>query len=1767
MDAESQQSQAESELKRRLNHLKLMLKINNEMVSQLDLQGLLRVITSSIREVVKCDTVGVGLFDPESGQLRTFANVVPPEHPLREKGTPIPLEGNPAGLAFTSGQPVFVDKPEFGRFPSELIKQLHQDGYRSGGAVPLIAQGRKLGILGVSSKRENAFSDDDKELLCQVANQVALAVDNAINFESARATGIELKRRLDHLRLMLKITTAVVSQLDLREVLKVVSSSIREVMGNDIVGVSLFDQESGKLRAFATDFPSDITFKEEAYQIPLEDTLPGLAFISGEPVFVDKPDLERYTSDYDRMAYEYGYRSGGNIPLIAQGRKLGILGFASKRENAFSNEDKELLLQIANQVAIAVDNALNYERAREAERELARRLEHLQLMLKITNAVVSQLDLQELLQIITTSIRQVMGSDIGGVALFDHDSGQLRSFATDVPLGHLLDEKGLSIQLEGGPAGLAFTSGRPVFLDKPDLARFPSDLYTRMVEDGYKSSGRIPLILQGRKLGILAVDSKRENAFSNDDKELLCQVANQVAIAVSNALNFERAREAEQQAKRQSERLQLLLEINNAVVSTLDLRELLKVISLCLRQAIPHDAALLTLHDPESRRLRLQALDLQMFGQVPFEEGVLISIEDTPEGQAITSRRPVLVTPVIDFTRFSSPWVRRAYDNGVRSGCAVPLISHDRTLGALSIVSLRENAFTEDDAELLNQCASQIAISVENALNFGRARKAEQRAERELERSQLLLEINNAVVSHLDLKELVKTVSASLRDIIPHDSAGIALYEPELNQLREYTNVSYIDLNAFRVGDTIPLEGTPAGQVFLTGQPLLIRRPNQEKYPADRYSQLPVEDSPKSACLAPLISHGRNLGVAGVSSTQIEKFTEEDLELFSQIASQIAIAVENAINFERAREAEKEIRRHYDQLRLMLEINNAVVTRLDLRELIHVTASCLREVLHHEIAGLSLYDPLTNQLRAYAYDFPDKQFVIAEGTPIPLEGSIGGMAFTSGRAVFFNHPRSEGIVSDFNKRMVQMGVKSGGCVPLIVHGRKLGVLGVASLREDAFPEDHQELLAQVSSQIAIAVDNALNFELARTAEEQAKRQSERLQLLLEINNAVVSDLDLRNLIKTISSSLCKVSSHDIVALALYDPEIDRLHAYVTDRPNNQPYFEEGQALPLEGSVVGLAFSTGQPVFTDHPNEERFNSDFSKQFREAGFQSVGCVPLLAKGRKLGVLGVASKREHALSVEDKELLVQVANQVSIAVDNALNFERALKAEQEVKRQLEREHLMLEINNAVVSHLSLRELMRVISSCLREVLHPDITGISLYDPETNQFRAYQFDLPNNLPAIEEGTPMPIEGTFGGLAYISGRPVFMSRPDPEKLSHEFDRRLIDAGIRSGGVVPLIAHDRKLGFLGVGSFREAAFSESDQELLGHIANQIAIAVENALAYQEIETLKNKLASEKLYLEDEIRTEHNFEELIGETKAFKRILKQVETVAPTGSTVLIRGETGTGKELLARAIHNLSERRDRTLVKINCAAIPMGLLESELFGHEKGAFTGAISQRIGRFELANRGTLFLDEVGDIPLELQPKLLRVLQEQEFERLGSTRTQRVDVRLIAATNSDLEQMVADKKYRSDLYYRLNVFPITIPPLRERRADIPALARFFTQKYARRLKKRIEAIPAEAMAAFTNYHWPGNVRELEHFIERAVVLTQGTDLEVSLSDIKPAAQVNQTPISTLEAAEREHILRALEDSDWIVGGPNGAAARLGMKRTTLQSRMRKMGLERRQ
>jgi formate hydrogenlyase transcriptional activator len=462
----------------------------------------------------------------------------------------------------------------------------------------------------------------------------------------------------------------------------------------------------------------------------------------------------------------------------------------------------------------------------------------------------------------------------------------------------------------------------------------------------------------------------------------------------------------------------------------------------------------------------------------------------------------------------------------------------------------------------------------------------------------------------------------------------------------------------------------------------------------------------------------------------------------------------------------------------------------------------------------------------------------------------------------------------------------------------------------------------------------------------------------------------------------------------------------------------------------------------------------------------------------------------------------------------------------------------------------------------MHCDIVGVWLPDAEQIHLRQLAMDFPESKGFVKEGWHLPVEGTELGRVFETGEPHLV-RTRAGFVSDWSTPMARAEDLESGCALPLISRNRTVGVLTLGSRIENSVSPEDVDFLLQAAGQVAIAIENALAYREIAELKDKLAQEKLYLENEIRGEMDFEGIVGQSSALRHVLNLVETVAPSDSTVLLLGETGTGKELIARAIHERSRRKDRTFVKLNCAAIPTGLLESELFGHERGAFTGAIAQKTGRLELADQGSLFLDEVGDIPIEIQPKLLRALQEREFERLGSNRTKKVDIRLVAATNRDLEKMMENREFRSDLYYRLNVFPIRIPPLRERPEDIPLLVRYFTQKHGRMMNKEIESIPAAAMRKLSSWHWPGNIRELEHFIERSVILTHGTALQVPIGELSTSGR-NGPVAGTREANERDEIVRVLKITDGRVAGTDGAAARMDIKRTTLISRMKKLGID---
>lgn len=669
-------------------------------------------------------------------------------------------------------------------------------------------------------------------------------------------------------------------------------------------------------------------------------------------------------------------------------------------------------------------------------------------------------------------------------------------------------------------------------------------------------------------------------------------------------------------------------------------------------------------------------------------------------------------------------------------------------------------------------------------------------------------------------------------------------------------------------------------------------------------------------------------------------------------------------------------------------------------------------------------------------------------------------------------------------------------------------------------------------------------------------EEQRYLALLRAANAIATAADCECASNSLVERLKEVTAFDFIHVTTFDKETNRTCWSLLEANGARSESAQLDDLSSEQSPIPWVYENGVPLVThDWSQETRFES-YRRFLADHGVASTCTLPLARGSRRLGVLSLGRSYPNGYDEEEVRFLGLASDHIGLAIDAAVNLYISQRVQDRLK-------LILDLSNQVVSNLEFHDLLVAASASVRRVMHCDAAAIMLVESEGSHLRVHALDFPESRGIFTEGGLVPIEGTMPGDSFKNGKPMVVNCLDPAEIPPEMYAKAIGEGLHSFCDVPLVSKNRMLGVLAVAKHEENSFDSGEVSFLTQVANQVAIAVENALAYGKIAELTDRLAQEKLYLEEEIRGETDFEGIVGQSSALRHVLNLVETVAPSNSTVLLLGETGTGKELIARAIHDRSKRKDRTFVKLNCAAIPTGLLESELFGHERGAFTGAISQKIGRLELADQGSLFLDEVGDIPIEIQPKLLRALQEQEFERLGSTRTKKVSVRLVAATNRDLEKMIERREFREDLYYRLNVFPIRIPPLRERPEDIPLLVRYFTQKYSRRMEKQIDSIPTAAMKKLAAWHWPGNIRELENFIERSVILTHTSALQLPLGEIGTNGKTLPATGSQ-DAHDRSEIMRILKETKGRVAGLQGAAARMGLKRTTLISRMKKLGIE---
>jgi formate hydrogenlyase transcriptional activator len=1014
-----------------------------------------------------------------------------------------------------------------------------------------------------------------------------------------------------------------------------------------------------------------------------------------------------------------------------------------------------------------------------------------------------------------------------------------------------------------------------------------------------------------------------------------------------------------------------------------------------------------------------------------------------------------------------------------------------------------------------------------------------------MQRQEILLWLAEFAFLRREPSEVLREIAPRLRTVLSFDSLDLALCGPG----RKLTTMHIWETEKSSPEPVeVPLEWSAAATVWrnqtvLSIDPFLVETQFE---PGLR------ENGTRTYSLVPLTTFHEKLGALGIASKRAHAFNDEDVHFLQRVADLVALCIDTK-SADATRE--EELRR----LRLLLEVSRLGAQNSDLRESLFSILQSLQKWVTQGFAGVYLYDKTSQSLRLHTPDPEISDKMAPEGLT-PIEGTLAGKAFRDRRNLILDYSNLSKLPFASVKRGVELGVRSLYLSPLIAGNGPLGVLKVARRVDQPFSARDVELLEQVAATVALVLDRVQrhggsthnnapvvekNSAFAASAGGNGQRPG-----------AMTSAVGQHPIVVPFSASGTLMESEQLlsayykasrVGLCILDTEFRYLAVNDSLAEMNGTPATAMLGKSVREALGGLAelvlpslrsvLTTGEPILDIEVSFVMPNSTEPRHWTK----------------------------HIIPIKDETGKVIQIGSVVVEITEQKRLEESLRGvSASLRSERKRHQVLTEVSRLLEAKWDAGHIFPRISASLRRVLRQEYAALAVHDDKSGQLirQAMDFPLGMNL-----GLGEAISTAHGpGVKVLQERsPLIFSREQLHEFDPGFAATLSAEGLRSLCCVPLLRPKGPRGVLMLASTRADAFKTDDLTLLNQVAALLAIALENSRTASEIKQLRNKLEQEKQYLEGEARPQLHFEEIIGDAPVLKEILAEVGIVAPSDATVLILGETGTGKGLVARAIHNISRRAAQQFVPLNCAAIPTGLMESELFGHEKGAFTGAVSQKVGRLELADKGTLFLDEIGEIPLELQPKLLRVLQDHEFERLGGTKTIRVDLRLIAATNRDLTKSVANKEFRSDLFYRLNVFPVRLPSLRERREDIPLLVRYFVQKFARRMGRVIETIPSETMDALMQCQWPGNVRELENFIERSVILTTGTALRAPLAELREESSNTRAVEQSLEHAEREHITRILLETGGRISGSRGAARRLGLKRTTLQSKMQRLGITR--
>ena len=1170
----------------------------------------------------------------------------------------------------------------------------------------------------------------------------------------------------------------------------------------------------------------------------------------------------------------------------------------------------------------------------------------------------------------------------------------------------------------------------------------------------------------------------------------------------------------------------LLLRAAQALFGGHEPAELLHRFFGLVRQAVPCDSLELAVLLPSRRAARL--LQIGPEGLLPAPHAAL-PLTGTSLGHVLAEACPYLSGDLAaGELRFPDEELCRS--RGVARAALVPLGAPHRWLGTLRACRSAPQPFSPSEVAHLERLAEPFAQALEHSLQSEQLRRASAR-------QRALLDLAAVASQARDLEVAFEAVCDTLGHVMSLDRA--ALYEIRGDE----AHVAAARAAQPELAEPVPpfpwrgshLEGAVARRepyLYRLGD---VRLPHLE-WLARRGLQSTVG--------APVLSGGAVYGVLAAASRDPDAYSAEELELISRTGMLVGLVVENAFEREAAvRAAARE--------RQLQDLQDSLSGLLDVQEICDALLAGLHRLCAFEWAAA--YEVRNERLELLATDAPPEAHEYLSRSARVAELSYADL-LRAGRPL----RRERGQPGAEQGWSIRHGYGASLTLPVVVRGQATGVLGLTASSSEGFAPEEVELLLRAARQFGLALQSARAFA-------EVQRLAQRERDLLEITNALTSYHDARDVYPAMMQALQRLADFD--SGTVFSVEGEWLRP-ITPAPLPEDAPGASPAVRWRDSDARGAIESRRPTRAalDEPDGGPV-----RLLHEAGLRAVAHVPVVGRDQVLAVFALGSHSPNALTPADLHLVARAAQQFGVALENA-------RSHAENMRLAERERDLLELTNAMTLHRDPQDILQEMLPALGRLVRFDRSDmVAVFELDREVLRPVAV----NLSQVRESE-------FWGPHRWAGLPVATllatgssRRVEVGALWEPVAARLAAAGFRVAALVPLVTHGGAVGMFWLASRHPDAFPPADMDTLKRVAQQFGLALEAGRGYMEIQQRGEKLELENRYLKEELSEVAGFEEIVGVGPALAQVREMVRKVARTDSVVLIRGESGTGKELVAEAVHRLGARAERPLIKVNCAALPESLISSELFGHEKGAFTGAFAQRLGRFELARGGTIFLDEIGELSLEVQSKLLRVLQEGEFERVGSSSTLKTDARVMAATNRDLEAAVAEGRFRQDLFYRLNVFPIHVPPLRQRPEDIPVLAYYFLHRHARRMNKNITRLAPDSEARMVAYSWPGNIRELQNVIERAVILCDGEELRVDPALLTPGPARNgvaapspaaaqapapeaEEPGSLLEA-ERRHILAALRRAGGRIAGPSGAAALLGLKRTTLNSKIKKLGISR--